>query len=141
MKPLKVKIVTPNELLTAGRPVPLRCETWGSHPPAKIVWLLDGEPIRSADVTVSVGRDDANLTASILTLKVVAENDGAELTCRTTNPWFSTGALEDRRVISVACKYMQRTVKLTENSIQYWKYSILGQYFDSEYLTTTNGSK
>lgn len=104
MKPIRVKIVTPNELLTAGRPTPIRCETWGSYPPAKVTWLLDGEPIRQGDVTVSSEGVDSNLTASILTLRVGAENDGAELTCRSSNPWFSNGALEDKRRMSVACK-------------------------------------
>lgn len=60
VKPVKVKIVSPNELLTAGSSVPLRCETWGSYPPAKITWLLDGEPIRSADITVHSDRDVSN---------------------------------------------------------------------------------
>lgn len=98
-----MKIVTPNELLTAGRPTPIRCETWGSYPPAKVIWLIDGEPIRNSDVTVNTDGIDANLTSSILTLRVSAENDGAELTCKSTNPWFSNGALEDKRRISVAC--------------------------------------
>ncbi|XP_058056179.1 hemicentin-1 [Anopheles bellator] len=102
LKPLRVKIVSPNELLTAGRPVPIRCEAWGSFPAAKIVWLLDGEPLRSADITVHTDSNDANLTSSILTLRVAAENDGAELSCRASNPWFSGSAIEDKRVISVA---------------------------------------
>lgn len=33
VKPLKVKIVSPNEILTAGIKSPLRCEAWGSAPP------------------------------------------------------------------------------------------------------------
>ncbi|XP_058985575.1 uncharacterized protein LOC109612281 isoform X2 [Musca domestica] len=99
LKPLKVKIVTPNDLLTAGHPVPIRCETTGSHPPAKITWLLDGEPIRNPEVTV---REDSNKTTSILTLKVTSENDNAELTCRATNLRFSGGAIEDKRIIRVA---------------------------------------
>lgn len=52
VKPLRVKIVTPNELLNAKQAVPIRCNVWGSFPAAKIVWLLDGEPLRSADITV-----------------------------------------------------------------------------------------
>lgn len=106
VKPIKVKIVTPNELLTAGRPTPIRCETWGSYPPAKVMWLMDGEAIRQGDITVNSEGAEANLTSSILTLRVSAENDGAELTCRSTNPWFSNGALEDKRRISVACSYI-----------------------------------
>ncbi|XP_055908823.1 hemicentin-1 isoform X2 [Eupeodes corollae] len=102
LKPVRVKIVTPNDLLTAGHPVPLRCESWGSYPAAKITWLLDGEPIRSADVTVHSDREDSNLTTSILTLKVTSENDNSELTCRASNPWFSGGAIEDKRIIRVA---------------------------------------
>lgn len=57
MKPIGVKIVTQNDLLTAGHPVPLRCDSWGSYPTAKITWLLDGEPIRNADVTTHSDRD------------------------------------------------------------------------------------
>ncbi|XP_053660841.1 nephrin [Anopheles marshallii] len=102
LKPLRVKIISPNELLTAGRPVPIRCEAWGSFPAAKVVWLLDGEPLRSADITVHTDSNDSNLTSSILTLRVTAENDGAELTCRASNAWFSGGAIEDKRIISVA---------------------------------------
>ncbi|KAI8044329.1 hypothetical protein M5D96_000483, partial [Drosophila gunungcola] len=102
LKPVRVKIATPNELLTAGHPVPIRCESWGSYPAAKITWLLDGEPIRNAEVTVHSDKEDGNITTSILTLKVTSENDNAELTCRATNPWFSGGAIEDKRIIRVA---------------------------------------
>uniref|UniRef100_A0AAG5CS19 Ig-like domain-containing protein n=1 Tax=Anopheles atroparvus TaxID=41427 RepID=A0AAG5CS19_ANOAO len=102
LKPLRVKIVSPNELLTAGRPIPMRCEAWGSYPAAKVVWLLDGEPLRSADITVHTDGNDSNLTSSILTLRVSAGNDGAELTCRASNAWFSGGVIEDKRIISVA---------------------------------------
>ncbi|XP_017041692.1 nephrin isoform X3 [Drosophila ficusphila] len=102
LKPVRVKIATPNELLTAGHPVPIRCESWGSYPAAKITWLLDGEPIRNAEVIVHSDKEDGNITTSILTLKVTSENDNAELTCRATNPWFSGGAIEDKRIIRVA---------------------------------------
>uniref|UniRef100_A0A1B0BBE0 Ig-like domain-containing protein n=1 Tax=Glossina palpalis gambiensis TaxID=67801 RepID=A0A1B0BBE0_9MUSC len=100
--PVQVKIVTPNELLTAGHPTPLRCESWGSYPAAKITWLLDGEPIRNAEITSHSDREDLNVTTSILTLKVTSENNNAELTCRSSNPWFSGSIVEDKRVIRVA---------------------------------------
>ncbi|XP_062557837.1 hemicentin-1 isoform X2 [Armigeres subalbatus] len=102
LKPLRVKIVTPNELLNAKQAVPIRCNVWGSFPAAKIVWLLDGEPLRSADITVHSDNNDANFTSSILTMVVSAGNDGSELTCRASNPWFSNFSLEDRRIINVA---------------------------------------
>lgn len=51
VKPLHTKIVSANDLLIAGKSVPLRCETWGSYPPAKVNWLLDGEPLRNSDIT------------------------------------------------------------------------------------------
>ncbi|XP_034487354.1 nephrin isoform X2 [Drosophila innubila] len=102
LKPIRVKILTPNDLLTAGHPMAIRCESWGSYPAAKITWLLDGEPIRNAEVTLHSDKEDANITTSILTLKVTSENDNAELTCRATNPWFSGGAIEDKRIIRVA---------------------------------------
>ncbi|CAD7085072.1 unnamed protein product [Hermetia illucens] len=102
LKPLRAKIVTANDLLTAGQAVPVRCETWGSYPPAKVLWLLDGEAVRNPDVTVYTNKEDSNITVSILTLRVTSENDGAELTCRASNPWFSGEFVEDTRVISVA---------------------------------------
>lgn len=56
------------------------------------------------------------MTVSILSLKVTSENDGAELICRSANPWFSGGALEDKRIISVACK-------CTRSSVYLWSYT------------------
>lgn len=77
VKPVRVKIVSPNEILTAGVKSPLRCEAWGSAPPglfsiysnsllivtlmgfhwnfilftAKISWYMDGIPIINSDIT------------------------------------------------------------------------------------------
>lgn len=47
-----------------------------------------------------------NKTISIITLMVVAENNDAELVCRASNPWFPNDTIEDKRIISVACKYL-----------------------------------
>lgn len=37
---------------------------------------------------------------------VAAENNDAELVCRASNPWFPNDTIEDKRIISVACKYL-----------------------------------
>lgn len=47
-----------------------------------------------------------NKTISIITLMVAAENNDAELVCRASNPWFPNDTIEDKRIISVACKYL-----------------------------------
>ena len=52
VKPNKVKIVTPNQLMSIHKSQNVKCETSGSYPPAKLTWLLDGKPIRNAVVTV-----------------------------------------------------------------------------------------
>lgn len=35
---------------------------------------------------------------------VTAENNDAELVCRASNAWFPSDTIEDKRIISVACK-------------------------------------
>lgn len=52
VKPNKVKIVTPNELLSVNKAQLHRCETTGSYPPARIIWLLGGKPVTNAVITV-----------------------------------------------------------------------------------------
>jgi hypothetical protein len=105
VKPLKVEIVTPNDILSTGRVAFVKCETWGSHPAAKIQWFLDGETIRQADITTNTDMStSSNMTASTLSFKVLPEYDGKELTCKAMNPWFLNGAIEDNRRISVSCK-------------------------------------
>ncbi|KAJ8976999.1 hypothetical protein NQ317_003425, partial [Molorchus minor] len=99
LKPNKVKIVSPNDLLSIRKSQNIRCETSGSHPPAKLTWLLDGKPIRSAVVTEE---ESDTFTASILLLNVLVEDDGKDLVCRAVNPRFPGGTIEDRRQIHVA---------------------------------------
>lgn len=52
VKPQTVKIVSSSEAMSAGMSKHLMCETEGSHPPATISWLLDGEPIKQAATMV-----------------------------------------------------------------------------------------
>jgi hypothetical protein len=52
VKPRTVRITKPTAPLSAGKTQQLQCETTGSVPPAHIVWLLDGEPLRNAPTSV-----------------------------------------------------------------------------------------
>lgn len=52
VKPKEVKMTVLSENLSAGRPQQHQCDTWGSIPPAKITWLLEGETIRTAAISV-----------------------------------------------------------------------------------------
>ncbi|XP_039282898.1 neural cell adhesion molecule 1 isoform X2 [Nilaparvata lugens] len=99
LKPLNVKIITANEVLSAGKSKQLVCESTGSVPPAKLSWLLDGEPIKHAATVIS---ETANSTKSILTLRPDAENDKKELACRAENQHFPGGIMEDRRFLRIA---------------------------------------
>ncbi|XP_075223247.1 motor axon guidance molcule sidestep [Lycorma delicatula] len=99
LKPLNVKIVTSNEVLSAGKSRQLLCESTGSVPPARLSWLLDGEPIKHAATVVA---DSINSTKSVLTLRPDVEDDRKELACRSENPHFPGGILEDRRFLRIA---------------------------------------
>lgn len=99
LKPNKVKIVTPNELMSTRKSQNVKCETSGSYPPAKLTWLLDGKPIKQAIVTEE---ETEFFTASIITLSVNSFDDGKELACRADNPHFPGGSAIDKRQIHVA---------------------------------------
>ncbi|CAG9860290.1 unnamed protein product [Phyllotreta striolata] len=99
LKPNKVKIVSPNDLLSISKSQNIRCETSGSYPPAKLTWLLDGRAIRNAVVTEE---ETESFTGSILSLNVAPDDDGKDLVCRADNPRFPGGHAEDRRQIHVA---------------------------------------
>ncbi|XP_071453722.1 protein turtle homolog A-like [Hetaerina americana] len=101
LKPLAV-IITERKAskvrLSAGRESTHRCEAWGSVPPAKITWLLDGEVMRNEKWTIS---HLTNHSVSDLTYTPKAEDDGKYLTCRAENSKFTGGFLEDRKRLKV----------------------------------------
>ncbi|XP_018318649.1 hemicentin-1 [Agrilus planipennis] len=99
LRPSKVKIVTPNALMSVNKAHTVKCETSGSYPPAKLTWLLNDRLITNTDITEE---KTESFTNSILTLNVKAEDDGQDLVCRADNPRFPGGSVEDRRQIQVA---------------------------------------
>lgn len=54
VKPRTVQITTLAAPLSAGKTQHLQCETWGSVPPARVIWLLDGEPLENARTSVCI---------------------------------------------------------------------------------------
>nr|XP_022903613.1 nephrin isoform X2 [Onthophagus taurus] len=99
LRPNKVKIVTPNDLMSSAKTHTSKCETSGSYPPAKLTWILNGRTIKSSVLTEE---ENEAFSSSIVSLSVEAEDDGTELVCRADNPRFPGGSLEDRRQIHVA---------------------------------------
>lgn len=120
VKPERVSVMALGEVRSAGRPQQFQCETWGSTPPARITWFMDGEPVRHAAVSVRIflklktfifcvfqAEENVNSTVSVLTYKTAAEDHGRELTCRAENPRFAGSIVEKSMTISVHCKFMQ----------------------------------
>ncbi|KAK9707614.1 CD80-like C2-set immunoglobulin domain [Popillia japonica] len=99
LRPTKVKIVTPNELMSSAKTHTYKCETSGSYPPAKLTWQLNGRTITSAVITQE---ENESFSSSIISLTVDPEDDGKELVCKADNPRFPGGSLEDRRQVHVA---------------------------------------
>ncbi|GFG35231.1 hypothetical protein Cfor_07296, partial [Coptotermes formosanus] len=99
LKPRTVQITTPAAPLSAGKTQQLQCQTWGSVPPARVIWLLDGEPLVNAPTSVTETR---NKTSSVLLFRPHAGDDGKEIACRAENRHFLGGMLEDRRRLDVA---------------------------------------
>ncbi|XP_076759532.1 motor axon guidance molcule sidestep [Xylocopa sonorina] len=99
LKPAIVKIILGQDRIHAGRPFAARCETWGSSPAARIVWMLGGRTIGEPNVSTT---QRSNSTVSKLALALRREDDGKELTCRAENPRFPGGVLEQTKILNVA---------------------------------------
>ncbi|XP_050305453.1 protein turtle homolog B-like isoform X2 [Anthonomus grandis grandis] len=90
--PLDVKLLGPNQPLSAGRRYDLLCQSTGSRPPATITWWKNGQRLeRSKDLT----SNDGNMTTSTLTFIPKKEDDGKYLSCRAENKVLSSESLED----------------------------------------------
>uniref|UniRef100_A0A0K8S8T1 MAM domain-containing glycosylphosphatidylinositol anchor protein 2 n=3 Tax=Lygus hesperus TaxID=30085 RepID=A0A0K8S8T1_LYGHE len=98
LKPQTVKMISSSEGMSAGMNKHLMCETEGSHPPATISWLLEGEPIKQAATMVAMG---VNKTTSTLTLRPDWDDDGKMLTCRAVNPKIPEAPVDDRRYLKI----------------------------------------
>ncbi|XP_066588707.1 neural cell adhesion molecule 2-like isoform X2 [Prorops nasuta] len=98
LKPAVVKIVLSEDQIYAGRPIAIKCETWGSSPAARIVWRLGGHVIRDPNVSTT---QRSNSTVSKLALVLGKDDDAKELICRAENPRFPGGVLEEAKTLRV----------------------------------------
>ncbi|XP_058801872.1 synaptogenesis protein syg-2-like isoform X3 [Phymastichus coffea] len=105
VKPALVSIVLEEDEIYAGRPMNVRCETWGSWPGARLVWRLAGLVMRDSSLQTPtqppLPSQKANLTISKLALVLDKDDDAKELTCRAENPRFPGGVLETTKVLNV----------------------------------------
>ncbi|CAH0774686.1 unnamed protein product [Bemisia tabaci] len=99
LKPLHVTILSGNEMLSAEKSKQIICETAGSHPTAKITWLLDGKPIKHDAKMVA---DGVNSTMGTLTFRPEVDDDGKELVCKAENPKYPGAVIEAKTILRVA---------------------------------------
>ncbi|XP_048509194.1 synaptogenesis protein syg-2 isoform X2 [Athalia rosae] len=78
--------------LSAERKYTIKCMTFGSRPPAKITWFLDGKSLENYSEKIS---QDTNMTESSLSFKATLQDHKKVLTCRADNPLVDGGVEED----------------------------------------------
>lgn len=107
VKPVNVKIVSPHELLSAKKSRQLLCESNGSYPPARVTWLLDGEPIRHAATMVSIA---------------VALNKITPLQIIDNNNWHGTKRITEE---CISLREIRELLKTQKIILQYISVSLL----------------
>ncbi|XP_076305132.1 neural cell adhesion molecule 2-like isoform X1 [Tachypleus tridentatus] len=110
LKPLDVKIVTPNRPVSAGRQVELICETWGARPPAEITWWKGVDRLTSVSDILS---PDNNLTVSTVTFIPGAKDNMKNVSCRADNSLLKDSVVSDVRTLEVY--YMPRVIIIPQN--------------------------
>ncbi|XP_042866822.1 synaptogenesis protein syg-2-like [Penaeus japonicus] len=104
--PRSVKLLEESEeelTLSEGRSRPIVCEAKGSRPPARLLWLSDGQQIPTQLLNVEE-EVEGEVSRSILHFSSRASDDGAILTCRGFSPGLPKIVLEDSVQLSVFYK-------------------------------------
>ncbi|XP_019764544.2 nephrin [Dendroctonus ponderosae] len=85
-RPISTEILSSNQPFSADRKYPIPCQTFGSRPPAKIIWILDGKELKPPKFNISAtNSDDNNSTTSTLTIVPSRQDNGRTLTCQAIN--------------------------------------------------------
>ncbi|GFR16428.1 nephrin [Trichonephila clavata] len=92
LRPLYVRITTPQRPLKVGEEIRLHCETSGSRPPAKISWWIDNTRIQSGKESIPNSR---NITYSSLNLRPSIDDNGKTVTCKAENIALAHPIIQD----------------------------------------------
>ncbi|CAL1260781.1 unnamed protein product [Larinioides sclopetarius] len=82
LRPLYVRITTPQKPLKVGEEVELHCETSGSRPPAKTSWWIDNVKIQSGRESIPKLMD---VTTSKLNIRPTIDDNGKTVACKAEN--------------------------------------------------------
>lgn len=102
VKPLNVHITSLQRPLSAGRKIVLKCQSFGSRPPALITWWIGSRQLLNS---TEVFYDKT--TFSKLIYVPTYDDNGKVLSCRATNPVMNGNILEDHRILNIHCKYVK----------------------------------
>ncbi|KAJ8957725.1 hypothetical protein NQ318_017622 [Aromia moschata] len=109
VRPLTVEILSSNNPLSADRKYEIPCQTFGSRPPAKITWIMDGKELLSPDYNATqTDSEDGNSTTSLLFFVPTRQDNGRSLTCRASNHRVQSGVEEATVKLNIFCKYARR---------------------------------
>ncbi|XP_076328898.1 neural cell adhesion molecule 1-like [Tachypleus tridentatus] len=97
LRPLEVKITTPNIPVHAGKQVEFVCETWGARPPSEITWWKGTERL----TLVSDVSAPNNLTVSTVVFTPEVKDDEKNITCRADNKVLKNSIISDVRKLIV----------------------------------------
>ena len=105
VEPLYVELGSNGAVPVGGR-VELCCRSQASDPPVVIVWLEDGSPMVSYNITTDYIKGDFPGTKVQSKVVIPAERrrNGREVSCK---PWFDGELLEDlsqQLALNVTCK-------------------------------------
>lgn len=107
-KPKEVKIINSHKIMNAGVHYEIICESRGSHPAAKLIWLKDNIQLdSSSDTMVNIDKDNDNNNVSKIYLHFVPtfDDNGKSLTCLANNEHFPEFFLNQTIFLNVQCKY------------------------------------
>ncbi|XP_054714278.1 hemicentin-2-like [Uloborus diversus] len=94
--PQRVSIINRPTSISAGKRLEFKCESWGSRPPAKIFWKLNGTMLSDHTETVQ-----DNVTSSILRLFPKLRHHKLVLSCTAENPKMFGSGMIDNRVLNI----------------------------------------